>query len=38
MGRNAVQAAQDYAWEKIASRLLEVYNSLLVPSAASLPR
>jgi D-inositol-3-phosphate glycosyltransferase len=29
MGKRAVQVAQDYAWEKIATRLVVVYESLL---------
>lgn len=33
MGKHAEQLAQDYAWEKIAARLIEVYDSLVVKSA-----
>jgi len=33
MGKQAVQVAQDYAWDKIASRLLVVYEELLSNSA-----
>ena len=29
MGKQAVQVAQDYAWEKIANRLLDLYNITL---------
>jgi D-inositol-3-phosphate glycosyltransferase len=33
MGKQAVQVAQDYAWDKIASKLLVVYEELLSNSA-----
>lgn len=33
MGKQAVKVAQDYAWEKIASKLLVVYEELLANSA-----
>jgi len=33
MGKQAVQVAQDYAWDKIASKLLVVYKELLSNSA-----
>jgi len=33
MGKQAVQAAQDYAWDKIASKLLVVYEEMLANSA-----
>lgn len=29
MGKQAVQVAQDYAWDKIATRLLDLYNIIL---------
>jgi D-inositol-3-phosphate glycosyltransferase len=29
MGKQAVQVAQDYAWDKIATRLLDLYNNTL---------
>jgi len=34
MGKQAVQLAQDYAWDKIAARLLAVYENLLVKTTA----
>ncbi|HSB66543.1 MAG TPA: glycosyltransferase, partial [Anaerolineales bacterium] len=34
MGKRAEQVAQDYAWEKIATRLMAVYESLVVKSTA----
>lgn len=35
MGKQAVQVAQDYAWDKIASKLLIVYEELLSDSAGN---
>jgi D-inositol-3-phosphate glycosyltransferase len=35
MGKRAEQVAQEYAWEKIANRLLTVYESLVVKSATN---
>jgi D-inositol-3-phosphate glycosyltransferase len=35
MGRQAVQVAQEYAWEKIASKLMVVYNDLLSNSTGN---
>ncbi|MFZ0531911.1 MAG: glycosyltransferase [Anaerolineales bacterium] len=35
MGKQAVQAAQDYAWDKIASKLVAVYDGLLNNSASN---
>jgi D-inositol-3-phosphate glycosyltransferase len=35
MGKQAVQVAQDYAWDKIASKLVAVYDGLLNNSAGN---
>jgi D-inositol-3-phosphate glycosyltransferase len=35
MGKQAVQAAQDYTWDKIASKLVAVYDGLLNNSAGN---
>ena len=35
MGKQAVKVAQDYAWEKIANRLLDLYNNTLGTPASN---
>jgi len=35
MGEQAVKVAQDYAWEKIANRLLDLYNNTLGTPASN---
>jgi glycosyltransferase involved in cell wall biosynthesis len=38
LGRNAAEYAQDYAWEKIASKIVGVYTELMGATAQSVPR
>jgi D-inositol-3-phosphate glycosyltransferase len=35
MGKQAVQAAQDYSWDKIASKLMVLYNGLIANSTGN---